>query len=132
MPSPLVILALAASLSGPAAVIDGDTLTVAGTRVRLWAIDAAERGEPGHGLAADALARLIGQQNVTCWPIEIDRYGRTVATCTNAGGLDLAEAMLAQGHAVLVRRFLAQHPAGAKRLLAIERQRRRLGQNLRP
>ena len=37
--------------------------------------------------------------SVTCVPIEIDRYGRTVALC-KAGGKDLSCAMVAAGHAV--------------------------------
>jgi hypothetical protein len=34
--------ALAAEITGPARVIDGDTLDLAGTRIRLWGIDAPE------------------------------------------------------------------------------------------
>jgi endonuclease YncB( thermonuclease family) len=35
--------ALAAILSGSARVIDGDTIDIAGTRIRAWGIDAPER-----------------------------------------------------------------------------------------
>jgi endonuclease YncB( thermonuclease family) len=37
-------LAAAATISGPARVIDGDTVVVAGTTVRLKGVDAAELG----------------------------------------------------------------------------------------
>jgi endonuclease YncB( thermonuclease family) len=38
----IVPFALAADLAGQARIIDGDTLEIHGTRIRLWAIDAPE------------------------------------------------------------------------------------------
>jgi endonuclease YncB( thermonuclease family) len=37
--------ALADSLSGQASIIDGDTLEIHGTRIRLWGIDAPESSQ---------------------------------------------------------------------------------------
>ena len=89
-------------------IIDGDTLTCSGTRIRLANIDAPEM--PGHcqkwkkctsgdSFASKNYLRSISGGSVTCVPIEIDRYGRTVALC-KAGSKDLSCAMVAAGHAV--------------------------------
>ena len=89
-------------------IIDGDTLTCAGTRIRLANIDAPEmpghcqkwkRCTPGDPIASKNYLRSISGGSVTCTPIETDRYGRTVALC-KAGGKDLSCAMVAAGHAV--------------------------------
>ena len=92
-----------ADVSGRARVIDGDTLEVAGTHVRLFGIDALERSQTcdtPHGewacgaWARDELARLIGERGVRCVGDTRDRYGRLVARC-DAGQGDLG------GHAAL-------------------------------
>jgi endonuclease YncB( thermonuclease family) len=78
-------------LSGQASVIDGDTLEIHDTRIRLWGIDAPEssqlcRGEDSEqyrcgAQAANDLNAFIAGRLVTCLPISMDRYGRTVASC---------------------------------------------------
>ncbi|MCD9821627.1 thermonuclease family protein [Bradyrhizobium japonicum] len=113
----IVILILFASigavsgndLAGQANVIDGDTLEIHGTRIRLWGIDAPEssqlcRGEDSlqyrcGARAANELAAFIGGQSASCTPMTIDRYGRTVASCAVAG-LDLADWLVRQGLAL--------------------------------
>jgi endonuclease YncB( thermonuclease family) len=83
--------AAADNLAGQASVIDGDTLEIHGTRIRLWGIDAPEssqlcRGEDSlqyrfGAKAANDLDAFIAGRPVNCLPIWLDRYGRTVATC---------------------------------------------------
>jgi endonuclease YncB( thermonuclease family) len=78
-------------LSGPARVIDGDTLEIAGERVRLEGIDAPEmaqtcgshlRGSWACGkAAAAALARLLGGERITCADRGTDKFGRMLGTC---------------------------------------------------
>jgi endonuclease YncB( thermonuclease family) len=93
-------------VSGPARVIDGDTLEVAGVRVRLFGIDAPEhRQNCGAATSAwacgDAAARrltALAAPGVVCSGHEHDRYGRLVATC-EAGGIDLGGRMVAEGFA---------------------------------
>lgn len=73
-------------LSGPARVIDGDTLQIGQTRVRLWGIDAFEKrqmcGASHCGLEAmQRMIELTQGQTVSCTPQDKDRYGRTVARC---------------------------------------------------
>ena len=97
-----------APLQGVASVIDGDTLDIHDTRIRLFGIDAPERrqtclDEAGAlwrcgQAAAVALAEQIGRTAVTCATRDIDRYGRIVAVC-HADGTDLNGWMVSQGHA---------------------------------
>ena len=94
------VAALPDDLAGQASVIDGDTLEIHGTRMRLWGIDAPEsshlcRGEDSlqyrcGAKAANDLDAFIAKRPVGCIPISLDRYGRTVASCS-VGGVDLGE-----------------------------------------
>lgn len=95
-------------VAGVAVVVDGDTLVIGETRVRLEGIDAPESaqtcqrrwfGSWACGAAATAhLARLIGDRPVSCAPRGYDKYGRTLATCF-ADGRDLNAMMVRQGYA---------------------------------
>ena len=108
--------AAAQTFSGPAAAIDGDSLEVAGRRIRLFGIDAPESRQDcrdGRGRfyacgmkARDALADAIGNGAVACTPVG-ESYDRDVAICT-ASGRDLSETMVRGGHAL----ELAQHSRG--------------------
>ena len=101
--------ALADDLIGQASVIDGDTLEIHGTRIRLWGIDAPEstqlcRGEDSlqyrcGAKAANDLDTFIARRPVSCMPINLDQYGRTVATCS-ADGTDLGEWLVHNGLAL--------------------------------
>ena|ERR1051326_4107416 len=117
-------------ITGPARIIDGDTLQIAQTRIRLFAIDAPEtkqscRDDRGAvyacGERASAeLRRHVGDARVTCEPINLDQYGRTVARCY-ADGEDLNRWMVATGWAVAYRQFSrdyvpAEEQAHAQRL----------------
>src|SRR3569832_432045 len=101
--------ASADNLIGQASVVDGDTLEIHGTRIRLWGIDAPEssqlcRGEDSlpyrcGAEAANALDTFIARRPMNCSPINLDRYGRTVATCA-VGGIDLGEWLVGNGLAL--------------------------------
>jgi endonuclease YncB( thermonuclease family) len=97
----IVWLALASPAFGQSASpVDGDTLDLAGDRVRLFGIDAPERGEPGAAESTAHLRRLLSGKAVTCRTIERDRYDRAVSLC-DAGGADLSLAQVRAGHAVV-------------------------------
>jgi endonuclease YncB( thermonuclease family) len=96
-------------LTGQASVIDGDTLEIHGTRIRLWGIDAPEsaqlcRGEDSlqyrcGAKAARELDTFIARRPVSCMPISLDRYRRTVATCS-VDKIDLGEWLVRNGLAI--------------------------------
>ncbi len=97
-----------ADISGPARVIDGDTLEVAGERIRLYAIDAPEKDQTcsidAHawacGIAAwGELVQITAGKEVVCEQRDTDRYGRTVAACT-VDGTDLGDWLVRHGWAV--------------------------------
>ena len=100
-------------VSGPARVVDGDTLEVRGTRVRLHGIDAPESAQGcrrggrtwlcGRG-AGRALARRIGSRAVACEVRDRDRYGRVVAVC-RVGDEDVNAWMVLEGWAFAYRRY---------------------------
>jgi endonuclease YncB( thermonuclease family) len=84
--------------TGRARIVDGDTLVVAGCRVRLFGIDAPETSQPEGDLARAHLVRLVGGAEVRVTPLDTDRHGRTVAA-VHCDGRDLARAMAADGFA---------------------------------
>lgn len=102
------------TLRGVPYVIDGDTIIVNGTHVRLAAIDAPETDQTcadatGQAyrcglLAASALEQEIAGRSVTCTQTDTDKYGRVVAYCV-IGGLDLGEFMVRAGMAVDYTRY---------------------------
>ena len=108
-----VVWPIHADVSGRARVIDGDTIEVDGTRIRLFGIDAPERGQScqaeGELWICGRLARLmledrISGRSVVCEERDQDRYGRIVAVC-RAGGEDLNAWMVSEGWALAYRRY---------------------------
>ena len=106
--------ALAQGITGPARVVDGDTLEIAGQRIRLHGIDAPESrqwcrigmAEVECGKkATKALRRLIAGNPVVCQERDVDRYGRIIAVCLNAEGQDVGAELVRQGWALAYRQF---------------------------
>ena len=106
--------ATANELNGVASVIDGDTVEIRGTRIRLHGIDAPESRQlctrpSGQSWrcgqqAALALSDRIGRRSVICVARDTDRYGRTIAVCSQ-DGIDLNAWMVAEGWAVAYRQY---------------------------
>jgi len=101
-------------ITGRATVVDGDGLEIAGTKIRLFGIDAPEidqycyrddrtRWRCGHYSSVE-LDRLIHGREVACTVREVDRYDRSVAVC-RAGDADIAETQVRNGWAVAYRKF---------------------------
>jgi endonuclease YncB( thermonuclease family) len=94
--------------AGQATVIDGDTLELAGRRVRLEGIDAPETAQscprPVLGswacgkAAARQLARLLDGKRLHCDEHGTDSYGRMLGVCF-ADGLDVNAQMVRSGYA---------------------------------
>ena len=117
---------------GRATVIDGDTIEIAGERIRLDGIDAPESrqhcvDERGAKYACDrqaahALDRQLASSRPTrCVRNGHDRYGRTIATCFLSSGIDVAAWLVRNGHALDWPRYSngryanEQHAAEAER-----------------
>ena len=130
----LVLLAApvaAETVTGVARVVDGDTLEVAGTRIRLFGIDAPEAGQSCRDHAgrvwdcgAHATRRLadLAVGKLRCEARDTDRYGRVVARCT-AAGRDLAAVLVAEGAVFAYERYSREY-------LAAEAQARAAGRGL--
>lgn len=105
--------ARADDLIGQASVIDGDTIEIHGSRIRLWGIDAPESSQLCRNddsnlyqcgrASATALAGLLWaiKRPVSCSPLDRDKYDRTVATCSlGTPGPDIGHWLVANGHAL--------------------------------
>lgn len=109
------------------AVIDGDTLRLEGTVVRLSGIQAPERGDlcgaatDCGGAATLALAGLVRDRRVECRLNGEDRAGRPYGSC-RVNGTDLSRAVVASGW--------ARARPGAPDLADLELRARRQGTGL--
>ncbi|MGC2853927.1 thermonuclease family protein [Novispirillum sp. DQ9] len=121
--------AVAADLEGQASVIDGDTVEIAGQRVRLHGVDTPESrqlcyrdGQPWHcgRDAALALADKVGRRHVRCEPKDKDGYGRVVAVCY-LGDADLNAWLVGQGWGMAYVKYSRAY--AANELLAKEARR---------
>jgi endonuclease YncB( thermonuclease family) len=107
----ILLFATAAAAAEPfigrASVVDGDTLEIHGTRIRLWGVDAPESSQlcrdddAKHfrcgARAANDLDAFIGNRPVTCIEVEQDRrHGRRVGVCT-VDNTDLADWLVRNG-----------------------------------
>ena len=115
-----------ADLTGRSRVIDGDTIEVAKTRIRLFGVDAPEsaqrcvsggrRWSCGEQ-ATRALAGRIDGRSVACEERDQDRYGRVVAVCRH-DGQDVNAWLVREGWALAYRHYSTAYvdeEAGARR-----------------
>lgn len=113
---------IAGPIQGRAMALDGDTLEVAGHRIRLRGLAAPEMTARHGPQARGAMDDLIREREVTCQPIERDCHNRVVARCSVPHQLnektfmrdDLTEAMLRLGWGTHYRSFTkadAEFPA---------------------
>lgn len=97
-------------------MIDGDTIEIAGKRVRLHGVDAPEswqKCEDGDGgnyrcgkEAAAALDQFLAASRPTrCDFVERDRYNRLVSVCFRADGRDANRWLVQSGNAVDWERY---------------------------
>ena len=112
-------ISFAEDFSGKARVVDGDTIYVGSTKVRVFGIDAPEQKQTcTHNKkqwncgeqSTFALANIIGNHWVECIKKDVDRYRRIVATCYT-GPYDIAKKMVLQGWAIAYRRYSKDYVA---------------------
>ncbi len=87
-------------LTGYAYVVDGDTITIKKTQIRLFGVDAPELNHPYGKKAKWALVSLCKGRLIRAEITETDAHGRTVARCYLPDGRDLAAEMVKQGLAI--------------------------------
>lgn len=95
--------------SGSGMALEGDLVSVNGSVVRLWGIDAPEVGQTCETLrhksydcftiSKNALANIIGKNQITCYIRGSDVKGQQVGTCA-VQELDLAALMVRAGWAL--------------------------------
>jgi len=103
-----------ADITGKPRIVDGDTIHIGDTKIRLHGIDAPEmkqtcRTSKGEEqlcgvLAKQVLEKLIRDQDVTCKGDTRDRYRRLIAVCF-VGNQDLNAEMVREGWALAYRRY---------------------------
>lgn len=102
------------AITGRASVVDGDTIEIHGTRIRLHGIDAPESAQTCRRAdgtrwrcgqqTALALDDLVEGRPVTCRIVDTDRYGRFIGRCTVAG-FDISGWLVEHGWAVAYERY---------------------------
>ena len=103
----------AGEVYGPAQVLDGDSIIIGSTNIRLHGIDAPEIPQLCYvdreawlcGLSAKrALIEMLGKLPVRCHWAERDHYARALATCYQDGE-NINAKLVAVGLAVAYRRY---------------------------
>ena len=97
-------------IAGTARIIDGDTIDIAGRRIRLAGIDAPESDQTctdagnrlwGCGrVATHELITYVAGRPLTCHPSGLDRYRRVLAVCALPDGSDINAWMVQHGWAL--------------------------------
>lgn len=119
-----------ADFSGRVVVIDGDTIDVGDVRVRIHGIDAPEKDQKctskqdqqwpcGAWVSAQVRERLQGRI-ATCVRVEIDKYGRVVATCS-VNGDDVGRGLVSDGLAFAYRKYSMAYDLDEKAAAVNER-----------
>jgi len=119
----------AQAISGTGRSIDGDSLYVGDTEVRLFGIDAPEwsqectrGGQPWQcgREAAEQLSKLVTGKRVECVKVDIDKNGRTVAQC-EVGNIDVNRTMVALGYAIAYRHYSTAYVSAEESAKAAKR-----------
>ncbi|KAK9833805.1 hypothetical protein WJX74_006365 [Apatococcus lobatus] len=119
-------------IRGPARVVDGDTLEIAGIKIRLYGIDAPEtkqscRNAQGQDYACGeestaSIKKFVGGSDLSCEVKNRDMYGRSVAACHLAARPgkdgDVNDWMVANGHALAYRQYSKEYIGDEERAKA--------------
>jgi len=101
----MLYLIISLSLVGQAFVLDGDTISVDDSRIRLWGLDAPEWDSQRGQASRDYLIGLLKNKEVRCDDTGERSYERVVARCF-VGHEDLTELMIRAGHGRPYCRFV--------------------------
>jgi endonuclease YncB( thermonuclease family) len=103
-------------------VVDGDTLIIQKSQIRLFGVDAPEMNRPYGKKAKWALVSLCKGQTVRAEITDQDDHGRNVARCFLSDGRDLSAEMVKLGLAIDWPKF----SGGAYRSLEVYGARKKL------
>ena len=92
-------------ISGKVYVIDGDTVEIKGTRVRLAGVDAPEIDQPFGKASKFALVKMCKGKVVTAFLTGEDSYNRKVGTCYLPDGRDVGAELIRLGLALDFTKF---------------------------
>ena len=104
-------------------VVDGDTVTIHGQRVRLYGVDAPEYDQPGGSEATAFLRTIVGREIDTMEVIDRDQYGRWVAVIHTPQGVNVNLELIRTGHARFYPRYCHKQPVCSE-MKAAEREAR--------
>ncbi len=97
------------TITGPARVVDGDTVTVDGITVRLKGVDAAELGTDLGDAATVIMRTIVGTSNLTCRLTGEKTWRREVGYCSTDDGTDINKEIISQGAALSCPRYDARY-----------------------
>ena len=95
------LLAVTVPAHAEVRVVDGDTIAIDRVHVRLFGIDAPERGPPGARESAEHLRRLVGSERPECKTVDYDKRNERPVMLCSMNGRDLSLAMVREGWAVV-------------------------------
>lgn len=99
------VLPVAGQLKGKCHVIDGDTLVIKGTKIRLAGIDAPELDQPWGQQARWAMVEICKGRLITAKLNGEKTYDRLVAICYLPDGRDIGAELIKQGLALDWREY---------------------------
>jgi micrococcal nuclease len=109
-------------LRGPTRIIDGDTIIIGGTHIRLQGLDAEELSMTNGPKAKAVMADIISDREVKCRPDGTRSYNRVVASCFLPDGTDISRELVRRGWALDCAhysggRYRADEPRGVREKL---------------
>jgi len=106
-----------ADLTGTALIVDGDTITISGTKIRLSGIDTPEKNQTCRKAsitwrcgyeATETLRNWTYTKEVRCVGDTKDRYGRLIANCF-VDGYNVNARLVYEGLALAYRKYSKQY-----------------------
>ena len=110
------------TISGPARVIDGDTIVINGIHIRLQGLDAEELSMTNGPKSGEVMRDIVGDRIITCKPDGTRSYERIVASCFLPNGTDISRELVRRGWALDCAhfshgRYRADEPVGIRQKL---------------
>lgn len=106
------------SIAGRPKIIDGDSVEVNNIKIRIQGIDAPEKAQKclngfgktySCGIKSKEALEELTDGTIECIGSRLDRYKRTIATCYNKSGKDVAKEMVARGWALAYRQYSSDY-----------------------